>query len=61
VQVFFDLEEGGDKVEVVSRDKNSITLRAKRETGDVVVRARLTGDPIPYEIIVPILPQFAEK
>lgn len=59
VQVFFEIEEGGDKVEVVSRDRNSITLRAKRETGDVVIRARLVGDAIPYEIVVPILPQFA--
>jgi hypothetical protein len=59
VRVFYEIEDGGDKVEVVSRDQNSITLRAKRETGEVVLRARLVGDAIPYEIIVQILPQFA--
>ncbi len=59
IRVFYEITDGSDKVVVVSRDKNSITLRAKRETGDVVVRAHLAGDTIPYEIIVPILPQFA--
>ncbi len=59
VQVFYEIEAGSDMVEIVGRDKNSITLRAKQSTGDVILRARLTGDPIPYEIVVPILPQFA--
>jgi len=59
VQVFYEIETGSDKVEIIRRDKNSITLRAKQTTGDVILRARLTGDPIPYEIVVPILPQFA--
>lgn len=59
VRVFYEIKDGSDKVVVISRDKNSITLRAKHETGDVVLRAHLAGDSIPYEIIVPILPQFA--
>lgn len=59
IRVFYEIEEGGEKVEILSRDRNSITLRAKHETGDVVLKARLVGDVIPYEIVIPILPQFA--
>jgi hypothetical protein len=59
VRVFYEIESGREIVEVLFRDKNSITLRAKHETGDVVLRARLAGDIIPYEIVIPILPQFA--
>ncbi len=61
IRVFYEIKEGSGKVEIISRDKNSITLRAKRETGEVVIRAHLAGDTIPYEIIVPILPQFADN
>lgn len=59
VRVFYEIEDGDDIVDILGRDKNSITLRAKHQTGDVVLRARLAGDAIPYEIVVPILPQFA--
>jgi hypothetical protein len=59
IRVFYEIEQGSDKVDVLSRDKNSITLRAKHETGDIILRARLAGNVIPYEIVVPILPQFA--
>jgi hypothetical protein len=59
VQVFYEIEEGGEKVEIVGRDRRSITLRAKRESGNVVLHARLAGDAIPYEIVIQILPQYA--
>jgi hypothetical protein len=61
IRVFYEIEQGSDKVDVLSRDKNSITLRAKHETGNVILRARLAGNVIPYEIVVPILPQFASN
>ncbi len=59
LQVFYVIRMGGEKVDVVSRSSNSITLRAKRETGDVIIEARLPGAVIPYEIVVPILPLYA--
>jgi hypothetical protein len=61
IRVFYEIEQGSEKVDVLSRDKNSITLRAKHETGNVILRARLAGNVIPYEIVVPILPQFASN
>jgi hypothetical protein len=59
VRVFYEIEIGREKVDIISRDINSITLRAKHATGDIILRARIGGDTIPYEIVVPIMPQFA--
>jgi hypothetical protein len=59
IRVFYTIEAGNEKVEIISRTHDTITLQAKHETGDVIIRARLSGDMIPYEIVVPILPQFA--
>lgn len=59
IRVFYEIEMGQEKVDIISRGSKSITLRAKYEPGEVILRARVGGDAIPYEIIVPILPQFA--
>jgi hypothetical protein len=61
IQVYYVIKMGGEKVDVVSRSKSSITLRAKREIGEVIIEARPSGSGIPYEIIIPIVPQFAIK
>jgi hypothetical protein len=61
VQVYYLVKMGGEKVDIVSRSKSSITLRAKREIGEVILEARPSGAAIPYEIIIPIVPQFAFK
>jgi len=59
IRVFYEIETGWEKVDIISRDANSITLRAKYEPGEIVLRARVGGDAIPYEIIVPIVSQLA--
>jgi hypothetical protein len=59
IRVFYAIEAGNEKVEIISRTHDTITLQSKHETGDVIIRARLSGDVIPYEIVIPILPQFA--
>jgi hypothetical protein len=52
----FEVDEGREKVDVTySPDSSSIRLKAKYETGDVVVFIRTSRSIIPLRVVVPIV------
>jgi hypothetical protein len=59
IQVYYIIRMGEEKVDIISRSRSTITLRAKKEVGQVVIEAKPVGGGIPYEIIILIVPQIA--